>query len=310
MIAIVGVLIALLLPAVQSAREASRRTACGNNLRQLGIALNGFHSAQSHFPPGRGYPPPQVFSTLAYLLPHVEETALHGLVDLTSAPLPLVIGGIPYDGARNALAAATSVAMFKCPSDVNESGVAGQAFGATNYAANTGSGTLNGGSIAGSDGVFLLNSTVGFNQLLDGSCHTAAFSERMLGNGASLASLPTGQASLYILELNSSANVDEPTCASIANGDGYGIRGAKWILGNYGNTLYNHYYPPNAQQWDCMNQPQQKGLFTARSNHPGGVQVGFCDGSTRFVGDDVDLVVWRALSTRNSGETLDALEGE
>ncbi len=263
----------------------------------MGIALNNFHSAHAHFPPGRGYPPPQVFSPLAYLLPHVEETALHGLVDLTSAPLTLVIGGVHYEGSANALAASTSVAMFLCPSDVNNGRVPGQIYGATNYAGNTGSGTLDGGSVVGSDGVFLLDATVGFNHLLDGSCHTAAFSERMLGNGANLASLPTDQASLYILELNSSTTVDATGCGSIANGDGYGIRGAKWILGNYGNTLYNHYYPPNAPEWDCMNLPQQKGLFAARSNHPGGVQVVFCDGSTRFIVDTIALNVWRALST-------------
>jgi prepilin-type processing-associated H-X9-DG protein len=87
-----------------------------------------------------------------------------------------------------------------------------------------------------------------------------------------------------------------------AAGSWYGERGAKWIIGNYGNTLYNHYYGPISPEWDCMNITQQMGLTAARSVHPGGVMTLFCDGSVQFMDDDVDLEVWRGLATRAQGE--------
>src|SRR3954462_1487027 len=92
-ISIIGVLIALLLPAIQGAREAARRTQCLNNLKQLGVALNNYASAEKQFPPGlvaKTYPGqpnhPQTFyrwSSLAHLLPYMENQSVHDLLDLS-----------------------------------------------------------------------------------------------------------------------------------------------------------------------------------------------------------------------------------
>jgi prepilin-type processing-associated H-X9-DG protein len=82
-------------------------------------------------------------------------------------------------------------------------------------------------------------------------------------------------------------------------------RGAKWLDGHYGNTLYNHYYPPNPQsRWDCGNASGNKGLSTARSYHTGGVNLLLADGSVRFIRDGVELSTWRGVSTRAGGEVL------
>ena len=116
-IAIIGILISLLLPAVQSAREASRRAACDNNLKQLGLALHQFHDTNGRFPPGRGGPPPTVFSPQADLLPFVEQNGLYGQLDLTAAPTPLVIAGVTYSGATNNAAAIQAVGVLQCPTD-------------------------------------------------------------------------------------------------------------------------------------------------------------------------------------------------
>lgn len=308
-IAIIGVLVALLLPAVQSAREASRRSACGNNLRQIGVALQNFHAAQKKFPPGRGGPPPMVFSPHAHLLPYMEEASLQSLVDLTQAPTTLTIAGKSYSGARNQTAATQVIPVFQCPSDPASGRVPGSIYGGTNYAANTGSGGANAGSLVMADGVFFLESAVRFKNLVDGSSSTAAFSERMLGTGVSTTTLSQGHAGLYILELSNSDPVGGTTCAS-GVGNWYSTRGAKWILGNYGNSLYNHFYLPNAVQWDCMNQPQQKGLMAPRSNHVGGVQLLLCDSSVVFVRDEIDPAIWTALSTRAGSELLDSARRE
>jgi prepilin-type processing-associated H-X9-DG protein len=306
-IAISAALMAILLPAIQGARESSRRASCVNNLKQIGVGLQDFYDCHGRFPPGRGGPPPKVFSALAYLLPYVEESSLQNTIDLTTAPTPLVISGVTYDAARNNWAATQAVTMLQCPSDPAAGRVVGSTYGGTNYVANAGSGMVNYGSLNLADGVFFLTSSVGFKNLIDGSSRTAAFSERMLGTGQPQAVLSQDQAGLYILELGNGVDVTPDACASLGTGDWYSQRGAKWILGNYGNTLYNHYYTPNAVQWDCMNQAQQKALTAARSNHSSGANVLFCDGSARFVEDAVDLQIWRSLATRAGDETPDSI---
>jgi prepilin-type N-terminal cleavage/methylation domain-containing protein/prepilin-type processing-associated H-X9-DG protein len=302
-IAIIGVLVAILLPAIQSAREAGRRTGCFNNLKQVGLALHHFHDAYKRFPPGRGSPPPKVFSAQAFLLPYFEEGAIHDQIDLSQAPVLLVIAGVTYSGTANSAAASSVLPVLQCASDPAAGRVPGSTFGGTNYAACSGSGLVNSGSMNMADGVFFTGSTIGFRNLVDGSSHTAAFGERMLGKGQS--SL-VAQPELYPLELLSGQTVSDTTCDAPASGTWYSTRGAKWILGNYGNTVYNHYRTPNSDKWDCMDQTQQKGWMGARSNHPGGVNLLMCDGSARFVENSIDALVWRALATRADNETIES----
>src|SRR5436305_12507918 len=85
-VAIIGTLVALLLPAVQSAREAARRSQCLSNLRQLGLALHQFEAINKRFPAGRGAPSPAVFSAHAWLLPLMEQKSLQDRIDFSSAP--------------------------------------------------------------------------------------------------------------------------------------------------------------------------------------------------------------------------------
>jgi prepilin-type N-terminal cleavage/methylation domain-containing protein/prepilin-type processing-associated H-X9-DG protein len=302
-IAIIGLLIALLLPAVGAAREAARRSTCASNLRQLGLALHQFHDIKQRFPPGRGGPPPTVFSPQAYLLPYVEQGGLHAQIDFFSAPLDLVIAGVPYSGEKNHAAATAVVPLLQCPSDPASGRVAGSIFGGTSYAGSSGSGTKQGGTLVDADGVFFLYSRIGFKNLVDGAPHTVAFSERPLGAGQDPVG-PPDDPRLVILELSNATPVSESGCADPVHGGWYAQRGAKWILGNYGNTLYNHFYHPNAETWDCMNLAQQKALMTARSYHSSGVNALFCDGSARFISDTIDLAIWRSLATRSGQEPI------
>jgi prepilin-type processing-associated H-X9-DG protein len=302
-IAIIGTLVALLLPAVQQAREAGRRIACGNNLRQLGVALHNFHSTHRRFPPGRGDPLPGVFSAHAYLLDHLEEASVLQIIDFRKAPTTFsVAGGVVYDGTVNLPAATARLSVLQCPTDPLAGGVPGSEFGSTNYAANAGSGLKHWGSLTDADGVFFKGSRIKFRDITDGSTHTVAMSERLNGSGTQEAGSLETDVQRLMLEIPGGNDTTPAVCALPNSGNCYRDRGAKWILGNYGNTIYNHYYAPNVATWDCMNLQQQKSLAAARSMHPGGVMVLLCDGSVKFVSDSIEAPLWRALATRNAAE--------
>lgn len=215
---IIAILIALLLPAVQAAREAARRITCRNNLKQLGLALHNYHDVHGCFPQGRGAALPGVFSAHAYLLPFVEQSNLQDLVDFSSAPTTFSIdGGIIYDGSTNAAAASTIVPFFLCPSDGSER-IPGSSFATTNYAANAGSGLVDAGSLDNADGVFFRGSRIGFRDIADGTSHTAAFSERLLGTGSSPTSPDTIDADRDVLELPFGSDPSETICANASAG--------------------------------------------------------------------------------------------
>jgi prepilin-type N-terminal cleavage/methylation domain-containing protein/prepilin-type processing-associated H-X9-DG protein len=293
-IAIIGILVALLLPAVQAARESARRTHCYNNLRQIGVALHNHHDSLEAFPPAR-QAFPLVHSPQARLLPYMEQTGLQNLVDFNVSP----------SAAANLTASKTLLKLFVCPSDGALGRVPGSPHAGTNYVANVGSGTVGYGLIGSGDGVFT-QSPLTFASLVDGSSNTAVFSETILGGGQASSSSSPNDPKREVLEMTAGG---DPTPAACAGGGGAwsGLRSAKWIDGHYGNALYNHYYPPNPREWDCGNGHHNKALSTARSIHPGGVNMLLGDGSVRHIEFEIELPVWRAISTREGGEPVSDL---
>jgi prepilin-type N-terminal cleavage/methylation domain-containing protein/prepilin-type processing-associated H-X9-DG protein len=302
-IAILAILMALLLPAVAQARAAASRLTCLNNLKQIGIALHARHDSLGVLPAGRGAPAPRIFSPQAAILPYVEQDTVHELIDFNAPPANYTAGTIFYDGSPNLTAAQSEVRLFHCPASGVQARVDGSMYGGTAYAANAGSGQ-NAGTLTKADGVFFLGSAVRFGDITDGTTLTAAFSERMLGEGSARPATDLGNPRLVMREIPVMTDPTVSNCSVESSGTWNHERGAKWIVGNYGNTLYNHALAPNSKEWDCLNMTQQKARMAARSQHSAGVNVLFCDGHAGFISNFVAPSVWQAMATRAAGEVV------
>lgn len=311
-IAVIGILVGLMLPAVQAAREAARRTECSNNLRQLGLALHNYASVYSSFP-GIGRSPNQT-SVHTALLPYLEQENLRRLYD-PKQPLFLLAAGIPSFNPAQTEAATTRVEMFLCPSDDQSPyftrwGVSKLV--GTNYVFCTGTGTGRYYDTSfPTDGVFWIGSEQDFRSLIDGSSNTLVASEALLGAGFD----STGPAAtvrrrqhLNVSSLVTTDKVNGGTsplmtdslCGSSTRWTGE--RCMAWIYGLHSSTTFNAYLTPNSNVPDCT--AHGTGQMKAASQHPGGVYVLLGDGSVRFVSDNVALTTWRALSTRVGGEVI------
>jgi len=325
-IAIIGVLVSLLLPAVQQAREAARRTQCRNNLKQLGLALHNYESTHSTFPPnlvpGGNYNySAGNWGVLAYLTPFLDQTPLYNLMNLDAPTYCQVGGAHEICDPNNKLAAAFTLPLFLCPSDKSESlggGYGVASIGPTNYVANLGSGlktTAQGdrhGSPYDADGVMFANSRIRIADITDGTSNTAAMSESLLGDGAESATGATPPADpqrVYAYLSSYPSSLTDSACSSATSWNVDRRRGFLWFSGEIRNASYNHYYLPNDHRWDCISNAMELGWTAigwraARSLHEGGVNVLMCDGSVRFVGENISLTTWRALGTRSGGEVL------
>jgi prepilin-type N-terminal cleavage/methylation domain-containing protein len=324
-IAIIGILVALLLPAVQSAREAARRTQCTNNLKQIGIALHNYHDTFKSFPFGKG--PSYAgaagyarWSSHALLLPFMEQIPLHSSIDFRYAPATPGMGGVinfmpayTNPGNINLVASQTFVQGFLCPSDGSSGG--GPWPGQNNYAANQGGWLCDRsdtpaapGDIAPGElqtGVLYYLSQIRMASITDGASNTAAFSERLRGNGG-----PNPKRDLFVMANQTSLQATYQTCTATNPNTATPLTskwGWSWVMGENCCTLYNHVSGPNTIS--CAGLPFPGTMtnmamqVSASSNHPGGVLVLLCDASVRFIPQTVDLSTWRAIGTRAGGES-------
>ena len=169
-IAILGVLVGLLLPAVQRSRETAHRGQCLANLRQMGIALHAYHDAHGVFPPGgiEWRPPKSTkerqLAWSVFLLPYLEQTTLYDSLDLST----------PFDSAANRAGAATVLSVYLCPSVPRDSCLV-EGRGACDY------GGIYGERISGPNeppkGVMLYDRAIGLREITDGSSSTLVVSE-------------------------------------------------------------------------------------------------------------------------------------
>lgn len=327
-IAIIGLLVALLLPAVQAAREAARRTECRNHLKQIGVAMQNYHSSVRHFPPGRlrcetianqG----RCYSAYIFLLPFMEGANTQQQFNLlanSDSPDPL------YPSA-NLTARLQKMPNLLCPSDSYQIIQAG--FEVHNYPLSTGNtfpvSPLNPGGVPVT-GIFFENSTVGLRDIRDGSSNTVCISETTLsepGVGENPKGIWDGTPTRgFVLTTGNDNAWNGPELTSypgqcVAGNKLEQGRGSKWFFGAPGHAMYNHIRPPNDPNIDCRGGvplsnrgPSVWNLVsqnvTAHSNHPGGVSSLYCDGHVQFVSNGVNVLIWQGLGSRAGGEAVAA----
>lgn len=299
-IAIIAVLIALLLPAVQQAREAARRTQCKNNVKQINLAMHNYHDTYTRLPPGTIVGPDNACrgcggggnwaddnNWLLMILPYVDQGPAYNSLD--------------FKLSWHAQAAGTTVAQTRfpfenCPSDgieIDEPGT-GWARIRGNYVVNFGNITYGGQSQSPYNGVIFGGAPFGpqfgsnFAGVSDGTSNTLMVGE--------------------ILTLD---------------GDGWLGYTSEVMLA--GGGAFTAYYTPNTTSCELLARQTFPGknsgipcstsvggasadvvkqVISARSKHTGGVHVGMCDGAVRFISNNIDLNVWRGLSTSKGGEVL------
>lgn len=319
--AIIGLLVALLLPAVQAARESARKAQCSNNLKQIGLALQAYHAAHNSFPyeisdysPPPSVRPPttvpgivEAYSALARILPYLEQQTIYSAINFDIEMYP----GPDTPNPTNATVFQVSLSVYLCPSDgLDRVGTHG-----TNYRGNFGVGpapNTTGESPDGGNGFFNLPVTLNAGSFTDGMSHTAAYSERLIGSGRGPGIPERDFGNLGISNnpspYESNADYALAWCrVAAATAFPYSQQaGYTWLISKRGTTTYCHAQEPNGPIPDAIpGVPQAWGIVTARSSHHGGVNVLMADGSVRFVTDGIARSVWRALGSRNGGELVE-----
>ncbi|WP_397568884.1 DUF1559 domain-containing protein [Schlesneria sp. T3-172] len=299
-IVIMGLLLAIALPAIQASRKAARSTQCRSHLKQIGAALHNYESIHGVFPPCVS----DSGSWHVSILPFIDQTPLYNLVNTSASDPTAAINHIPIE-------------IYFCPADAAPRVFKGDVdYAATSYLGNSGSGT----SKLNYDGVFRHLETifpqfpdgpVGFAEITDGASSTALVSEvlhSLGGNSTEAIRMVFNTPQRYPFEEREAFLAE---CASIpANAWQQGWRGSnlahgwRWTQGSIGYSTYNHALPP--MQPSCFNRSDvQTGIYTAASHHRSSVHVVYCDGHVGTVSPAVDAALWRQAGSRNDFETQD-----
>jgi prepilin-type N-terminal cleavage/methylation domain-containing protein/prepilin-type processing-associated H-X9-DG protein len=316
-IAIIAVLIALLLPAVQAAREAARRAQCVNNLKQIGLAVMNYESAQGSFPPGeKGC----CWGTWGvFILPYIEQQALFNAWNSYGSNNPsggALDGNFRYAGAVNTTVTFSQVNAYVCPSDPSGGKQRAGSARYHNYVVNYGQ------TDQAQTTTYNIPSPVNPNIIarflgapfvdmgspnVDDTGYAAGFAKL---SPATIASITDG--------LSNTLMASELRIANPQNDND--LRGFSW----WGpSASFNTIIPPNSTYPDAMGNggcsvqnPPCNGNITvagsqsplvylgARSFHAGGVNATMCDGSVRFFKNSISILTWMAVGTSQGSEVL------
>ena len=285
-IAVIGILIGLLLPAVQAVRESGRRTQCMNNVKQIVTAFANYEAAHQNFPPGYTFPAQTMWS--AYILPFLEQQNIYDQIDING---PWAVGVVSNDTACTYY-----IPEFQCPSArvpehvANAQGI-DQRVPCTYLACASGVNNSESGvepfvgDAKVADGIFFHDSKVRIRDITDGVSQTVMVGESLFDFnmwGADYAdSLEVvdhwyiGSRELHPHLPDMSLDISE-------------------ALGSTACPV-NAFHRPDA--------PINDKELGYSSEHPGGVVMGFADGHIQFVPTTIDAVVWSAIGSRNRSET-------
>jgi type II secretory pathway pseudopilin PulG len=301
-IAIIAILIALLLPAVQQAREAARRSQCKNNLKQIGLALQNYLDSFEKFPPGSvrdyvNFPAgtgswnTSMLSWQARILPYVDNSAVTKQINW---------GLYPGSAAGHAPLYTLKLPIYSCPSDPNSEG-ANPPIAPTNYVSCLG----NSDDGASTENLMYINSATTISDVKDGTSSTMVVSECKINDP--WVYRYEGDVAGYV---NCQAGTAPPVTNNWSTSGGSGGtpgRGYSWFLAisNQSWTYTTRFRPNDRTQsnHECE-QWSYPGFFAARSHHSSSVHTLMVDGATRNINSTIDLTTWRALGSKNKRETI------
>jgi prepilin-type N-terminal cleavage/methylation domain-containing protein len=272
-IAIIAILVALLLPAVQQAREAARRASCKNHLKQISLALHHYQSTHGVFPPGvlgtsgsrRSTDKLHTWQTM--ILPFVDQAPLYEKYDFN----------VRFDDPVNADLVIETLPVYLCASQDDR--IIDNAFGPSHYAANAGTRPGN------DDGLMYPLSATSYRDVIDGTSNT----------------ISTGEIAHEIGGWARGA-MNAGTGSGGGGGGGGGQGFARGVL-RWWRAAPNCAQPGfNPPETGCSNNAEQRFQFS--SLHVGGCQFSLSDGSARFISENIDVNLFRALITRRGNEVV------
>lgn len=335
-IGVMCLLVAIILPSVQAARESARRARCMANFAQIGQAVQNYANWNGYFPPGSIHwssklesngTLPRVavqFSMFTRILPQIERNSLYDSINFSNSIVPPdAFGseiGLWIESRANETAYTTKMDILLCPSD----SASHPAFSAgTNLRSNDGTNPLfnpyDFSRLSGPSGPVYLHAgslapsrnSTSVASVTDGLSQTALLSEKLRSRANSgdrqiPSRFDPKRDFIGKIEILGTRSADEiiEVCVdpAIRPLHHLSISGHNWMIGTLIFATYNHLALPNSPFADCVSGVH--GLSSSRSAHPGGVNVGLADGSVRFIRNGVSLEVWRALGTKAGGEVI------